>query len=175
MDIVIRQARMEDAEPIARVQVETWRDAYRDIVDGAHLAHMSVGEQTGKWREWLRSDSRHRPIFVGDELGEVVGFISGGRSRQARFPFDAELYALYVKPPRQRRNVGRSLTRALVDALRDQGYRSLLVGVFEQNASARRFYETLGGAYVGEQPLSWGGASYPEVFYGWPELEDVTT
>jgi ribosomal protein S18 acetylase RimI-like enzyme len=85
----------------------------------------------------------------------------------------AELYALYVKPGRQRQRFGRRLTRALVDELIERGFRSLLVAVLEANRSGRVFYESIGRKQVGTQPLIIGGDSYLEVFYGWPAIQDA--
>ena len=160
---------------IARVHVESWRDAYRGIVADKHLAEINVEERASKWRERLNADSEQRPlIFVAQDLGEVVGFVSGGKTRQPALPFDAELYALYVKPSHQRRRLGRQLTRALVDELIERGYRGLVVGVLQANDSGRRFYESIGGQRVGGQSRIIGGDSHFEVFYGWPAIQAVS-
>jgi ribosomal protein S18 acetylase RimI-like enzyme len=104
-----------------------------------------------------------------------VGFVSGGKTRQPDLPFDAELYALYVKPSHQRRLVGRRLTWALANDLIERGFRGLVVGVLQANESGRRFYESIGGAQVGSQTRMIGSDSHAEVFYGWPAIRAVSS
>lgn len=171
---LIRIATAEDSLAIARVHVETWRDAYRGIVADKHLADLSVEVRAAKWLERLTADFEQRPlIFVAEDLGEVVGFVSGGATSQPGLPYDAELYGLYVKPDRQRQRFGRLLTRALVDELVERGFRGLVVGVLERNESGRRFYESIGSREVGRQSLVIGGDAHSEIFYGWTAIEDV--
>jgi hypothetical protein len=47
----------------------------------------------------------------------------------------------------------------------------MFLWVLEANAPARRFYETLGGALVRDQPIEIGGVIFTEVAYGWPDLD----
>jgi len=171
----IRTATAEDSLAIARVHVESWRDAYRDIVAATHLAGITVEERAATWLERLRADPEQRPqIFVAEDRGEVVGFVSGGKTHQSDLPFDAELYALYVKPSHQRRRLGRQLTWALANELMERGFRGLVVGVLQANESGRRFYESLGGEPVGGRSRVIGGDSHFEVFYGWPAIRAVS-
>jgi hypothetical protein len=94
------------------------------------------------------------------------------KNRQPALP-DAELYALYVKPSCQRRRMARQLTRTLVNALMEQGFRSLVIGVLQANETGRRFYESIGGQPAGGQTLLIGGDAHSEVFYGWPAIQAV--
>ena len=174
MTFPIRAAEAGDSAAIARVQIETWRDAYRGIVDDGHLAAMNEEERATRWQNWITAEADKRPlIFVAGQEQDVVGFIAGGPTRQQEFPFDAELFALYVKPDFQRQGVGRRLTRTLVDQLLQHGFQSLIVAVLEANESGRRFYESLGGRNVGLQSTKIGNKSYPEVFYAWPAIHSV--
>ena len=50
MMVPIRQATLVDAQEIARVQVDTWRYAYKGIVPQHILYALDVGEQAMKWR-----------------------------------------------------------------------------------------------------------------------------
>lgn len=170
--VTIRHARPEDAASIARVHVETWLATYRGLVSDSILDNVSIAERTRKWQERLSVTGGRPAILVADRQHEVVGFISGGKNRQSAFPFDSELYALYVRPASQHQRVGQNLAATLVGELRASGFRNLLVGVFTANMAARRFYEALGAHHLGEQPLVWQGHSYPESFYGWDSLDD---
>jgi ribosomal protein S18 acetylase RimI-like enzyme len=116
--ITIRSAGRDDADAIARIQVQTWRSAYRGIIPDEFLATLNVEERAAQWRDRLTIEPERRSVvLVAEEAGQIVGLVSGGRNRKPAFPFDAELYALYVAPHCQRRGVGRRLTRALVEIL----------------------------------------------------------
>jgi ribosomal protein S18 acetylase RimI-like enzyme len=73
----------------------------------------------------------------------------------------------------QRRGCGRRLMAALADALRARGFQSVCLWVLEDNASARGFYERLGGTVVGEKTEVHGEEEYREVAYGWDNLESL--
>jgi hypothetical protein len=171
--VLIRPAVPDDALAIARVHVEAWRHSYRGMVADPDIAAVTVEDGTHGGPHDLPPDPRTRSlIFVADDQGEVVGFTSGAASRHTTQPFDAEVYALYVRPARQRQGVGQRLMRTLIDPLFSRGHRSLLVGVLEHNLAGRRFYEAMGGTLVGTNTLVLGHGTYAEVLYGWPALEE---
>jgi len=173
---LVRVATAADALAIARVNVETWRSAYRGIVAAEHLAALSVDRAADRWRECFEDEPEQRPlILVADDMGDVVGFVCGGETRQPTYPFDAEMYALYVEPRRQGEGLGRRLVSAFVTEPATRGFRGLLVGVLDRNAPGRRFYESIGGQHVGDHSLEIGGQSHAEVFYGWPSMRDIGT
>jgi hypothetical protein len=64
---------------------------------------------------------------------------------------------------------------ALADALLARGNKSLCLWVLEENASARRFYERLGGVIIGEKTEVDGEHEFSEVAYGWENLEFLSS
>jgi hypothetical protein len=174
MEPLIRPARPEDAPGIVRVHGDTWRAAYRGLVPDAFLEGFGrEPDAVERRRRWL--ERPESVTLVAEEAGEVVGFAVGGRSRGGPAEFDAELYALYVLPDRQGRGLGRSLLREFASAAGAKGFRSLVLWVLRDNASGRAFYESLGGSLVGEKSIDLGGATLPEVAYGWPDLRALAT
>ena len=53
------------------------------------------------------------------------------------------------------------------------GFSSMLVWVLEDNRRACRFYESLGGEWVGGKTVAIGGADLEEVSYGWRDIADL--
>ena len=45
----IRPARPDDADAIARINVETWRDAYAGILPDRVLVNVSISREKGGW------------------------------------------------------------------------------------------------------------------------------
>jgi hypothetical protein len=55
MDIRIRRATVDDSPDLARVQVDSYRDAYTGILPTAYLNYFSYKEQEQDWRDLLSS------------------------------------------------------------------------------------------------------------------------
>ena len=66
-----------------------------------------------------------------------------------------------------------TLYRLVAQRLLDDGFSSMLVWVLEDNRRACRFYESLGGEWVGRKTVAIGGADLEEVSYGWRDIADL--
>jgi L-amino acid N-acyltransferase YncA len=170
MNFAVRQARIEDANGIARVHVESWKTTYAGIVPDAYLASLDPEPGAEVWREWL-NEGRAR-IFVAEDASGVFGFVSGGKLREPLEGYDAELYAIYLLQQKQRHGAGRSLVQKLAETLRRDGFRSLIVWVLEKNPAVD-FYSSLRGSPVAEKPIEIGGAQLTEIALGWTSLDDL--
>ena len=133
MGVIVRPAREDDAEAIAGVHVETWRDAYAGLLPQEVLDGLSRRQQMRRWRRAIRNpEAELGQVFVAEEA-EIAGFGSASRER-------GEITTLYVRPDAQRQGVGRMLFRRLAEFL--DGPVSLWV--LDGNP-ATGFYERLGG------------------------------
>jgi ribosomal protein S18 acetylase RimI-like enzyme len=168
---MVRPARLDDADTIARVHVASWQSTYRDLLPEDFLASLADANYAERWRRVLEEGSSL--VYVVEEVGEVVGFASGGRERAGESGYGGELYAIYVLDAAQRRGHGRELVRGVVDGLRAMGLDDMIIWVLRDNQPARRFYERMGGVFVRAQPITMGPATLEEVSYGWPRLSDV--
>jgi L-amino acid N-acyltransferase YncA len=164
----IREATVADARAIAEVHVTAWRVTYAGIVPAAHLASLSVEERAGRWSKILTGQDGTFTYVAVDEDGQIVGFASGGPQREGDPAYVGELYAIYLLPDHKGKGYGRRLASTVARRLAREGMPSMLVWVLAENY-ARGFYERLGGALVGEQPITIGGAELREVAYGWPD------
>ncbi|MBC7249283.1 MAG: GNAT family N-acetyltransferase [Anaerolineae bacterium] len=172
--LLIREATVDDAARVARVRIDTWRNAYAGIIPAEYLANLSYEEDAQRLRERLKNIGPERFLLVAEIQGEVVGFASGGPERSGDEVYKGEIYALYVLPAYQRRGIGRKLVGASARRLLQAGIGNLLVWVLSANPS-RRFYETLGGQLVREREIEIGGVLLQEVGYGWSELAAVAS
>ncbi|MBB6283715.1 GNAT family N-acetyltransferase [Geobacillus subterraneus] len=170
---MIRKADLTDAPAIAAVHVESWKTTYRGIVPDAYLETLAVEEKQTLWEKGL-SQSDHS-VFVAEENGRVVGFVSGGRNRASDGPaaqYDGELYAVYLLKEAQGKGLGRQLVQALARDLAQNGIHSLVVWVLADNPS-RGFYERLGGKKLAEERVEIGGKALWEWCYGWQDIQTM--
>lgn len=168
----VRHAEVEDAAAIAAVHVATWRSAYRGLLPDDFLASLDQSGYEARWRRIL--DDGTSRVYVAADGHRIVGFASAGRERAGEDGYEGELYAIYVMAEAQGKGHGRRLVRAVVTGLRELRLNDMIVWVLRENASARSFYERLGGQYVRTQPITIGSALLQEVSYGWRSLDDVT-
>jgi GNAT superfamily N-acetyltransferase len=184
MAFTIRQAGIHDAPAIARVHVESWKTTYPGIVPDSYLAALDEEESARRWSERLAAGDSI--AFVAETQSEtdsgIIGFISGGPSRDALGNCDAELfgigncdaelYAIYLLHAQQRLGAGRLLTHALATALRDIGHQSLLVWALEQNPAVY-FYQRFGAVRIAERSIEIGGVHLPELAFAWRSLDNL--
>ena len=170
----IRAATSSDTRQIARIQVDTWRAAYKGIVPEEYLANLSYAGSQELWGRVLDEDTENAGgVFVAEEGGTPFGFSSGRPRRrfsQGLTEYQGVLETLYVLPSRQRAGAGRRLVGAVAGHLRERGVSSLLLWVLAENEGARKFYESLGGTLIEEGSFELGGAELSEVAYGWKDL-----
>ena len=165
----IRHARPSDAERIASVYVETWRDAYPTMLPDDVLVGLSEPRHTTFWQRQIKED--HGVILVVDDAeAGVVGFGSAGRARNDSLGLEGEVYTLYLLADWRNLGIGRALFNALFEGLRERGYASALIWVLADNPS-RFFYETMGGRMAAEKVEKLWGASVRQFAYGWASLE----
>lgn len=168
---MVREARLDDADAIARAHVDAWRTTYSGLLPSDFLASLSAEHYGERWRRVI--GDRSSRVFVVEDAKEVVGFASGGRERAGESGFAGELYAIYVVADAQGRGHGRELVRAVAGALREMKMADMIVWALRDNLPARGFYERLGGVYVRSQPITIGTATLEEVSYGWRRLDDI--
>lgn len=159
-----------DAEGLARTHVTSWRQTYKGLLPDAYLARMSEAAHTRRFAHLLLHPGPDDVTLAAADRGGIVGYAQGGPSRR-RVPGEAEIATLYLVRGAQGRGLGGRLLRDTARALAAHGATSLVISVLRDNASARRFYEHLGGEpEPARQEPGPGGGAYWEVAYRWPEI-----
>ncbi len=175
MSIRIRAAVPEDASSIAKVHVDSWRTTYAGILPAEYLAGLSYRDRESVWNRILSTERPAGGSFVAEtDGGNVIGFAIYGPEREGNRTYRGELYAIYLLEDYQRMGIGRPLMSAAARGLLADGFSSMLLWVLEDNHSARRFYESLGGERVGQKTIAIGGADFTEVSYGWKDISILT-
>lgn len=173
-EVFIRKASPEDAGGMARVRVDTWRQAYAGLLPDGVLASLSVSRTAELWRKnILEHPEPGMFALVAENVdGEVIGILIAGAVREPDEVYRGEIGVLYVLPEYQRQGIGRSLFEEGARRLRKQGFNNLLVWVLENNPW-RAFYEALKGRVVRRRMVNLGDYTAAEVGYGWDDLSKI--
>jgi ribosomal protein S18 acetylase RimI-like enzyme len=174
MSFVLRSALPEDAESIARINADSWRDSYRGIVPDSVLERPLETDFLRQWRALAAAPPGGQMILVaGDATAALHGFVSAGPGRRQPLGFDAEVYALYVDKEARRMRLGSRLLGAAAQRLALFGRMNVMLWVLEANHTARAFYVGLGGAEIGLRKERVFGAALPTVAYGWSRIASL--
>jgi ribosomal protein S18 acetylase RimI-like enzyme len=177
----LRPASPTDAPAIARVHVAAWGTTYRGYIPDDVIDSRTYARRLSYWTPLLTA--LHNPsdlptpptatvdqrqfVAVAEVAGEVVGFVQGGPNRNPSLSYDGELYTIYLLADYQRQGIGRALFDWARLQLRHVGMQHMVLWVFRDNPSARRFYEALGGQVVAEQAFAFGDIELYETAYLW--------
>lgn len=139
--VAVRVATAADIPNLAGVQLRS------ALAGFAHIFPESIPKPTQAEleHEWaaLVADP-HQTVLLGEVATAAVGAVAFGINADQRFPVDATLLKLYVRPEHTGRGIGSSLYQRAVADLTDAGHRNVMLWVLERNLIARRMYERRG-------------------------------
>jgi GNAT superfamily N-acetyltransferase len=170
-DVSVRPAWPQDAAEIARVQVVTWRAAYRAVLPATLLDEWDAGAAEASWRTAIASPpTPGHGVVVALEGQTVVGFAAFGTPEltDGEHPHPAgpsgELSTLLVEPRWGRRGHGSRLLAAVTDLVRAGGAVRLQTWLLETDRVSAAFYESTGWAPDGwARTLETGGEPLREI------------
>jgi GNAT superfamily N-acetyltransferase len=149
--VIVRPAAPEDAPKLARIQTESWKAAFADILTVETLACCT---DLPRCTEMLRGvlESRSGTFYLAERDGSACGSLFW--RRDAEPSGCAEIVALHSLRESWGSDVGRALMeRALAD-IAAAGNRRVFLWVFADNHRARRFYEKCGFSLSGDSHTS---------------------
>jgi GNAT superfamily N-acetyltransferase len=144
----VRAAVPEDADEVARLQVRSWRSAYRGLIAQEFLDGLTPEFFADRYT-FGRVGLGLPTTLLAVDGSAIRGLATTGLCRDRDFPNFGELMAIYVDPEHARTGVGRLLMTAARERLRLVGATGALLWVLEGNVGARRFYERDGWRFDG--------------------------
>ena len=144
-DVSVRTARPEDAERVARVQLETWRTAYADLLPAEALA-LPEEQVAAVWLGAVESTLPRHHVLVAMERFELAGFLASAPAGDDDLDAGttAEVTTLLVVPRWGRRGHGARLLAAAVDGWRTDGTHTAVCWAWEADAATRSFLASAG-------------------------------
>jgi GNAT superfamily N-acetyltransferase len=152
-DASVRPAFPDDAAEIARIQVVTWRTAYRSLLPPSVLDDWDADAATASWRTAITAPpTPAHGVLMALEKNTPVGFAAYGPAelvddeRPDPAGPTSELSTLLVEPRWGRRGHGSRLLAAVADLARGGGAARLQVWLPEADTVSAGFYESAGWA-----------------------------
>lgn len=170
----LRPAIRADADAIAYVHVQAWRETYRGVIPDSTLDALSVEERAKAWRERLGAmgDRQHSVVAI-DGAGALVGMAGCGPTRLRELGTDGEIYMINIVNAGKRKRAGTRMMLALADYMISQRFKAVGLWVVEKNTTARAFYERLGGRAVAQHEQDFDGTAVMELGYAWAAIADL--
>jgi GNAT superfamily N-acetyltransferase len=155
----VRPAVPEDASEIARIQLATWRHAYRRILPRQALDGLDEGWMADRWLTSIKAPPtpRHRVLVAVEQAQQayLVGFAASGAADETALAADEEADAilrpdvaavtdLLVEPRWGRRGHGSRLLAASAEHWRTDGFATALAWTFDADAAMRAFLVSAG-------------------------------
>ena len=169
-----RKATRADADAVASLHTESWRDAYRGILPDAYLDGPIADERAKLWRSRFSSPGGDRRyVLLAMSQGRPVGFVCVLLDEEP--PWGACLDNLHVLPKWRGGGLGRQLfSRAAQWVMSTEPGWPIHLLVFEANLGARRFYDALGGEVVeSSRNEVLEGIKIPSLLYVWHDLQEL--
>ncbi|QXQ09227.1 GNAT family N-acetyltransferase [Paeniglutamicibacter sp. Y32M11] len=137
--VIVREATVADAAPMARALVAAWRAAYRGIIGQDFLEAMDEQRIGASWRETLVRGAGVPPLVIVS-ANHVVGFCQVGEPRDKSQTDTGELFALNLHPDAWGHGLGSALLSAASAQLLALGYRRAYLWVADGNQRAIDLY-----------------------------------
>ena len=139
---------------------EVTREEIPACVDLIRSSFMTVADEFGFTKEnapgftafsvsedrlYRQLDEEHRPMFAAEENGVLCGYYS----LLIRENGECELNNLAVLPRYRHRGIGKQLLEHSCSAAKNMGCRTMHIGIVEENAVLRKWYEANGAVHIG--------------------------
>ncbi|MDN3650054.1 GNAT family N-acetyltransferase [Reinekea marina] len=142
---MIREANSEDTLEIAKVHVDSWRFAYKGIIEDQVLDSLDYSKRSENWKLVLQESSL--PMYVSESNeGEITGFVhvSEYRGNDLGSENIGEITSIYIRPELVGTGLGYRLFQKAKASLTEAGFTKIVLWVLEENKLGSNFYKHCG-------------------------------
>ncbi|KAF5012367.1 hypothetical protein FDECE_1594 [Fusarium decemcellulare] len=152
--VAIRPAKLVDAERIATLGAHVFALTFGHSVEPHELEDFLEESYTQSAIIKDIQDENKDVIIATDAGDHILGFayLTRGSSEPCVEKMEkiVELQRIYVDPSAHGSGVGRALERSIENMAREQGFKNLWLGVWEENTRALKAYDKWGYRRVGD-------------------------
>ena len=147
--MIIRQARVWDAEAIAAITNQIIRDTL--------ITFTTTERSADNIAEDIRN--RGRAYLVAEDAGLLQGFATYGPFRSGLGYAQCREHSVQLSAQARGKGIGRALMAVMEERARREGVHVLVAGISSANPGAEAFHTALGFHHVGRMPevgIKWG-------------------
>ncbi len=155
--ITIREATIDDFQPLRDIGIETYKEHFSDIWTATGMQNFLSNDFSAcALQKSIGSPTNHCWLIAFDEEDQAVGFSKVNWSKPIPLSDQrgTELQKIYFLKSQAGKGYGKQLLQFIHDSAqnRDEGF--IWLDVLKTNSNARRFYERFGFRALGEIPFS---------------------
>ena len=170
--LIYRRPEPHEAEGMASLHVQCWREAYAEILPAELLATFSAEKRLPLWQKVIPDEARF--VLAAFDLSQPVGFVISGPSNERYIEDqDGNLDTIYIAASHYRKGIGRELLCRAAEDWQQRGGRTMTVGVLAKNIRARSFYESQGAKLAKLTTYIWDGHELPDAIYVFEDLKSL--
>ena len=136
----IEKPKKEDSEEIAKLVIDSWKTAYKGLINQKYLDNLNIEDSKNKWKKQIEENN---DILIYRENNKILGVIKYGESEGDKE--DGEVYILYVKPEEKGNGIGTKLFNTAKQELLKNDYKKMIVWCLDGNKIGEDFYLKSGG------------------------------
>jgi len=148
----IRRALSDDSFELARVHVDSFTKAYKNIIPDKFLSSFTVKNRQNIFKN--RIEQEQEETYLIEEKDNICGFITIGKCRDDDKPkFSGEIWGVYVSSKYWRKGYGKMLLEYGEKLLVQRGFKKIFLWVLKDNLPSRNFYEYSGYNIEGSKKI----------------------
>ncbi len=143
MGVEIRRVHKGDESTLALIQTESWKAAFKEIVEPDTLRKCTdINKATSMYKSLLENDKGNGYLLFVDEKPHCLAYWDAARDEE--FSGKAELIAIHSLPGNWHKGYGKQMMDRVLADIAEAGYKEVILWVFTDNKPARAFYESVG-------------------------------
>ena len=170
-DTIFRKATSEDAAEMANVHLNSWREAYRNLLPHDYLDHLPLTFKA-RMNSWKRmSGEKDKALFVAEADCGIVGFAGLCKPRDPSMLEFGEVGAIYLLEKYKGQKIGFALLKMGMQQLMEWKFTKAYCWVLEGNPTIK-FYEKTGAKFNGMvKDDRIGGKDVKDLAYQWNNIQ----
>ena len=143
MEIDIRKVKQGEADTLAYIQTESWKAAFKEIIDDAMLEKCTnIDKARAMYQRLLDENMGNGYLLTVDNKPHCIAYWD--KARDPELTGKAELICIHSLPNNWHKGFGSKMMDMVLEDIKSSGYSEVVLWVFRDNLRARAFYEAKG-------------------------------
>lgn len=146
MNYIIRLAREDDCNELAKLKHKVWQTTYRGIYSDDKIDDFDYEKSINSFKKIINNPEIN--LYVVEDKEKVIGYMDFGLPFRPFKKYKQEMGLLYVLKEYQRKGIGKKLFNLAYDNMKKKKIKEFFISCNKYNVSAQKFYEKMGGTII---------------------------